>query len=163
MAIRSICDAGWSATVASVLLVLGACGAPWNIEPAAGSAVDPTDAPAVDEPQLSRSNGEFDPARLADEPGETIEHPVEFSAAVFVPVEFVDLDLVTAELWPQASGVRQEGVTFVAFDRAFEEPESMESMPGESAVADFDAWDRVEAPERPQFDELDLARVSPDT
>jgi hypothetical protein len=166
MALRSKYDCVWYAASASVAFafVLSACGPPSSIEREAWlGAASATAAPA-DEPPMSRAIGDVDSVGLGaqpgEQPGETIENPGEFSAAVFLPVEFLDLDAIAAELWPAAPAPAHGGVTFVAVDGGFADPASLERSSGESAATDFDAWDRVEAPDRPEFDGLDLAPVA---
>jgi hypothetical protein len=153
--VRSILNCTWYAVGVGFAFALGACGAPSSIEP----------APALDAPHGSLASGDLDPESSGDQPGETIEHPTEFSAALFVPIECLDMDAIAAELWaPATASAHGGGVTFVAVDAAMVDLRSLEPSAGESAATNFDAWDRVEAPDRSEFDGFDMAPVSdPDT
>jgi hypothetical protein len=159
--VRSMRNCTWHAAGVGFVFALSACGAPISTEPEAPLIAESSLAPPVDAQRTSSALGDAAPASasdrvsVGDQPGETIEHPTEFSAAVFVPVECLDMDAILAELWPAAQPLDGGGVTFVAVDVAMADLRSLERTPGESAVADFDAWDRVEGPAGPELDGFD--------
>ena len=158
--VRSILNCTCYAVGVGVAFALAACGVPSNIEPQAAPLDESLVTPRVDEPRRSVADGDLEPESAGDQPGETIEHPTEFSAAMFVPIECLDMDAIVAELWPPAPASGEAGVTFVAVDTAMATLGSLEPSADESAGSDFDAWDRVEAPDRPELDGFDVALIS---